>query len=63
MTQLEFVQQARWYATHYGYKQSWVYVVFRKKYGVWPNDLFKAGTPQVASDEFRQWVLADQTGK
>lgn len=58
MTPLEFVQQARWLAKSKGYKSSWVWVVFRQKYGKWPDDLLKEGEPQEASQEFIDWVVA-----
>jgi hypothetical protein len=33
-----------------------VYVVFKKKFGVWPNDLFKQKTPIAPSKDFLEWV-------
>lgn len=57
MTELEFIQQARWFAERRGYKASWAYVAFRTKYGKWPGSLLKEGEPQQASQEFVDWVL------
>jgi hypothetical protein len=39
-----------------GYKEGWIYVVFKKKFGDWPNDLFKKKTPIEPSLEFVEWV-------
>ena len=56
MTPLEFVQQARWLADRRGYKSSWVYVVYREKYGEWPGKLLKEGESTFPSDEFLDWL-------
>lgn len=57
MTELEFIQQARWFAERRGYKASWPYVAFRTRYGRWPGALLKTGEPQPPSSEFVDWVL------
>lgn len=58
MTELEFVQQARFFADYRGYKPSWVYVVFKERYGRWPEKLLKEGEPMQFTDEFLEWVFA-----
>jgi transcriptional regulator with XRE-family HTH domain len=39
-----------------GYKPSWCYVIFRHRFGVFPNNIFKKRSPQEPSPEFMQWV-------
>jgi hypothetical protein len=39
-----------------GYKESWILVVFKKKFGDWPNDLLKKTTPIEPSPEFLDWI-------
>ncbi|MYZ54106.1 hypothetical protein [Malikia spinosa] len=56
MTELEFVQQARWLVEHRGYKSSWVYVSFRTRYGKWPEGLLKQGDPMPPSSEFCEFL-------
>lgn len=58
MSELDFIQQARWFAAHRGFKPAWAYVAFKNRYGKWPNDLFKTGEPKEASQEFLDWVHA-----
>lgn len=59
MTELEFVQQARWFVEHRGYKSSWVYVVFRTRYGKWPDGLLKQGEPMPPSLEFFDFLSGE----
>lgn len=62
MTEIEFLEQARWLADRRGYKQSWCYAIFRQKYGKWPGKRFKdAKNLTPPSDEF--WgCLVEQWG-
>lgn len=59
MTELEFVQQARWLVEHRGYKSSWVYVSFRTRYGKWPDGLLKLGEPMPPSPEFFDFLAGE----
>lgn len=52
-----FINMATAYQGRMGYKESWIYVVFKKKFGAWPDDLFKQKTPLEPSAEFIEWVL------
>lgn len=56
MTELEFLQQARWLAERRGYKASWCYVIFRERYGRWPGKLLKHAEPSEAGPEFLAWL-------
>ena len=58
MTELEFVQQARWMADRRNYKQSWVYASFRARYGKWPDGLLKQGDLMPPSSEFFDFLTA-----
>jgi hypothetical protein len=51
-----FLNMATFYQAQMGYKESWIYVVFKEKFGDWPNDFFKKKTPIEPSLEFLEWV-------
>lgn len=51
-----FLNMATFYQVQMGYKESWIYVVFKKRFDAWPNDLFKKKTPVQPSLEFLEWV-------
>ncbi len=51
-----FLNMATFYQVQMGYKESWIYVVFKKRFGDWPNDLLKEKTPVEPSLEFLEWV-------
>jgi hypothetical protein len=53
---LIFLNMATFHQEQMGYKEGWIYVVFKKKFGTWPNDLFKEKTPIEPSPEFLDWV-------
>lgn len=53
---LVFLNMATSHQKMMGYKESWIYVVFKKKFGTWPNDLFKEKTPIEPSLDFLDWV-------
>lgn len=56
-----FLNMATSYQVQMGYKESWIYVVFKKKFGDWPNDLFKKRTPIEPSSEFLDWIKDQRT--
>lgn len=58
---LIFLNMATSHQKLMGYKESWIYVVFKKKFGTWPNDLFKEKTPIEPSLEFLDWVKNQRT--
>jgi hypothetical protein len=51
-----FLNMATFYQVQMGYKEGWIYVVFKKKFGDWPNELFKKKTPVEPSLDFLEWV-------
>lgn len=53
---ITFLNMATSYQVQMGYKESWIYVIFKKKFGDWPNALFKEKTPIEPSLEFVEWV-------
>ncbi len=53
---LIFLNMATSHQQRMGYKEGWIYVVFKKKFGTWPNDLFKEKTPVEPSPEFLNWI-------
>jgi len=53
---LIFLNMATSHQKQMGYKESWIYVVFKKKFGIWPNDLFKEKTPIEPNSDFLEWV-------
>ena len=38
---LLFLNMATYYQQKMGYKVSWIQVIFKEKFGVWPNELLK----------------------
>lgn len=57
MTELDFIQQARWFGERRGYKASWPYVIFQVKYGKWPEKLLKEGSAKEPTEEFVDWLM------
>jgi len=55
-----FINMATSYQVSMGYKESWIYVVFKKRYDVWPGDAFKQRAPIEPSREFLDWIKAQQ---
>lgn len=53
---LIFLNMATFHQKLMGYKEGWIYVVFKKRFGTWPNDLFKEKTPIEPSLDFLDWV-------
>lgn len=53
---LIFLNMATYYQQKMGYKASWIYVIFKEKFGVWPNELLKQKTPAKPDNEFIQWI-------
>lgn len=43
-----------------GYKEGWIYAVFKLRFGEWPNDLFKQRTPAEPTPEFLAWIDGKQ---
>ena len=58
---LLFLNMATYYQQKMGYKASWIQVVFKEKFGVWPNELLKQKTPIESTDEFIEWVKKYQS--
>ena len=55
-----FINMATSYQVSMGYKESWIYVVFKNRYGAWPGVLFKQRVPSDPSSEFLEWIKAQQ---
>ena len=58
---LLFLNMATYYQQKMGYKVSWIQVIFKEKFGVWPNELLKQKTPIESTDEFIEWVKKYQS--
>lgn len=58
---LLFLNMATYYQQKMGYKVSWIQVVFKEKFGVWPNELLKQKTPIESTDEFIEWIKKYQS--
>ena len=51
---------AVFYQVQQKYKVSWVQVMFKNKFGDWPNDLLKQAKPIESTQEFIDWVKSDR---
>lgn len=51
-----FIDMASSYQKRRGFKRSWIYVIYKKRFGTWPGALFKQKVDLEPNQNFLDWV-------